>query len=148
VTPVQEATLAEVQRRLDEELRARDGKMRRLASEIADKTGEGLETVRRALYRILREGLTPSGGTSATLERGLRKPPGYFTVNGQDVGARRDRLAKLEEEVVDLTAALETSRRAQAQLLRRVAALERRLPAEAPRSQRAATPKRPGHREA
>lgn len=125
------ATFDEVRERLDEELRARDGNMRQLARDIAGDNGS-IETVRRALYRILRDGQTPTEETSRILERGLRRKVGYFTVAKAPGRGRRDRLEELEAKVEKLKVALDLATSTQAALLARVEAMEARAARRAP----------------
>lgn len=90
--------------------------MRQLARDVAGGS-EGLETARRALYRILNDGQVPTAETSRLLERGLGKGEGYFTVKKEASRARRDRLEELEAADAELLGLLKT-------LTTRVEALE------------------------
>jgi hypothetical protein len=99
--------------------------VRELARDISVGADVSLETARRTIYRILNDGDTPKPTTSAMLERGLDQRAGYFTVEQTpNAGNRRDRQAKLEEEVGQLRLALDTALQANQELVARVEALE------------------------
>jgi hypothetical protein len=122
---VRGANLQVVQDRLRRELDARNGVVRELARDISVGADVSLETARRTIYRILNDGDTPKPTTSAMLERGLDQRAGYFTVEQTpNAGNRRDRQAKLEEEVGQLRLALDTALQANQELVARVEALE------------------------
>lgn len=114
---------------------------RLLAGENA--THEELEAERSNVNRWLRakNPTTPNRQNAIRIARALGEPDdAYVTLRA---AARRDLLAELREEVVDLQSQLDVSRRAHAGLLRRVVALEKAAGIQ-PRSPRAAQAKQQG----
>lgn len=95
---------------------------RRLAAEMAARTGQTLDNERRAIYRYLDGETVPEPDRGAVLAVILDEPE--LALPPAPLDRRRVRLERLEAEVDALTAALETARQVTQDLVTRVEALE------------------------